>query len=121
MDVQQMVDSAREALNVRRVFGEPYERNGVSTIPVARVQGGAGGGTGDGPEGKGSGGGGGLSARPAGMFVITGDKVRWIPAIDVNRIIAGAQAVAIIALLTARTIAKARLKAGKPSKARRPR
>jgi hypothetical protein len=29
---------------VRRVYGDPYERNGVTLIPAAQVAGGAGGG-----------------------------------------------------------------------------
>jgi len=37
---------------VKRVFGEPYEKNGVTVIPAARVQGGAGGGGGEGPQGQ---------------------------------------------------------------------
>jgi hypothetical protein len=38
--------------------------------------------------------------------VIKGDDVRWQPAIDVNRIILGAQIVAVVALLTARAIVR---------------
>ena len=74
-DVQKTIEQAKEALTVRRVFGDPYEKNGVTVIPAARVQGGAGGGVGEGPEGegKGTGGGFGLNARPAGAFVIHGD------------------------------------------------
>jgi len=44
MEVQGVIAQARDALTVKRVFGEPYEKNGVTMIPVARVQGGAGGG-----------------------------------------------------------------------------
>jgi hypothetical protein len=74
------------------------------------VQGGGGGGQGDVPNGKGLGGGGG-SAKPAGVFVLAGNDVRWQPAVDVNRIVAGAQIVVLAALLTIRAVAKARLKA----------
>jgi len=65
MDVQDVITQARDAITVKRVFGEPYEKDGVTVIPVARVQGGAGGGGGEGPEGqgKGSGSGFGVSAR----------------------------------------------------------
>ena len=78
-------------------------------IPAARIGGGAGGG-GEGPEdqGRGEGSGFGLSAKPAGAYVIKGDSVRWQPAVDVNRIILGAQIVAIVALLTARAVARTR-------------
>jgi len=53
MEVQEVITQTRDALTVRKVFGEPYEKNGVTMIPVARVQGGAGGGGGVGPEGQG--------------------------------------------------------------------
>jgi uncharacterized spore protein YtfJ len=113
MDVQEVIAEARDAITVKRVFGEPYEKNGVTVIPAARVQGGAGGGGGEGPEGqgKGSGTGFGLSARPVGAYVIRGDEVSWRPAVDLNRIILGGQIVAIVALLTVRAIVKGRAKA----------
>jgi uncharacterized spore protein YtfJ len=113
MEVQEVLAQARDAMTVKRVFGEPYEKNGVTVIPVARVQGGAGGGGGEGPEGqgRGSGTGFGLSARPVGAYLIRGDEVTWRPAIDLNRIVLGGQVVAIVALLTIRAIVKARAKA----------
>jgi uncharacterized spore protein YtfJ len=109
-DVMKIVEQAKEAITVKRVFGEPFEKDGVTVIPAARVQGGAGGGGGEGPEGegRGSGSGFGVTARPAGAFVITGDQVNWRPAVDVNRVILGGQLIAIAALLLARTIVKAR-------------
>jgi uncharacterized spore protein YtfJ len=115
MDVQDVITQARDTLTVKRVFGEPYEKNGVTVIPVARVQGGAGGGGGEGPEGqgKGSGSGFGMSARPVGAFLIRGNDLTWRPAIDVNRIVLGGQIVAIVALLSTRAIVKARAKARK--------
>ncbi len=110
MDVQSVITQARDALSVKRVFGEPYEKNGATVIPVAKVQGGAGGGSGEDPNGgqRGSGTGFGLSARPVGAFVIRGNEMSWRPAVDVNRIILGGQIVAIVALLTLRSIVKAR-------------
>ena len=113
MEVLEVVAQARDAITVKRVFGEPYERNGVTLIPAARVQGGAGGGGGEGPDGqgKGSGTGFGLSARPVGAFLIRGDEVTWRPAVDLNRIVLGTQVVAIVALLTVRAIVKGRAKA----------
>jgi hypothetical protein len=44
LEVQEVLAQARDAMSVKRVFGEPYEKNGVTVIPAARVQGGAGGG-----------------------------------------------------------------------------
>lgn len=108
MDVQQILAHARDTLTVKRVFGEPYERDGVTVIPAAAVSGGGGGGGGEQPDqGKGSGGGFGVNARPTGMYVIKGDDVRWVPAFDLNRVILGGQIVAVVALLTLRTIVKA--------------
>jgi uncharacterized spore protein YtfJ len=113
MEVQEVITQAKDALTVKRVFGEPYEKNGVTVIPVARIQGGAGGGGGEGPEGqgKGSGGGFGINARPVGAFLVRGEEVTWRPAVDINRIALGGQIVAIVALFTIRAVVKARAKA----------
>jgi uncharacterized spore protein YtfJ len=113
MDVQEAMGQARDALTVKRVFGEPYEKDGVTLIPAAKVQGGAGGGGGEGPEGqgRGSGSGFGVSARPAGAYVIREGQVTWQPAMDVNRAVAVAGAVAVFLLFTVRSIARGRAKA----------
>jgi uncharacterized spore protein YtfJ len=110
MDLERMMSEARDALTVKRVFGEPVEKDGVTVMPAARVQGGGGGGGGEGPEGqgRGSGGGFGLTARPVGAYVIRGQQVTWQPALDLNRLLVGAQIVALVGLLTIRTIIKAR-------------
>jgi uncharacterized spore protein YtfJ len=110
MEVSDVITQARDTLTVKRVFGEPYEKNGVTVIPAAKVQGGAGGGDGEGPEGmgRGSGSGFGLNARPVGAFLVRGGDVTWRPAVDLNKIILGGQVVAIVALLTLRAIVKAR-------------
>jgi len=109
-EIKETIREATDAITVRRVFGEPYERNGVTVIPAAKVQGGGGGGTGEGPDGttQGTGSGFGLNAKPTGVFVIRGDDVVWRPAVDVNRVILGAQLIAIAAILLARTIVKFR-------------
>jgi uncharacterized spore protein YtfJ len=113
MEVQDVIVQARDALTVKRVFGEPYDKDGVTVIPAARVQGGAGGGSGEDPQGqgKGSGSGFGMTARPVGAFVLRDGELFWRPAVDVNRIVLGGQLVAIVALLTVRAIVKARSKA----------
>jgi uncharacterized spore protein YtfJ len=110
MDVLQRVEQMKESMTAKRVFGDPYEKNGVTVIPAARVQGGGGAGGGEGPDGQGSGSGGGfgVNAKPAGAFVIRGDDVAWRPAIDVNRIVFGAQVIALVALLVVRSISKSR-------------
>ena len=110
MDVQSVITQARDAITVKRVFGEPYEANGVTVIPVAKVLGGAGGGEGERPQAqeKGAGSGFGTIARPVGAYVIRGDQVSWRPAVDVTQIVLGCQVVAVVALLTIRAITKAR-------------
>ncbi len=89
MDALEAVAKAQDAITVRRVYGEPYERDGAVVIPAAEVRGGGGGGAGQDPGAgrSGSGGGFGLDARPVGAFVIEGGKVRWEPAVDVTRIV----------------------------------
>jgi uncharacterized spore protein YtfJ len=42
VDVQRTIEQAKDAITVRRVYGDPFEKNGVTVIPAARVQGGAG-------------------------------------------------------------------------------
>lgn len=103
MNVQEMIAKTQDALTVKKVFGEPFEKNGITVIPAARVRGGAGGGG----DNAGSGGGGfGLNASPAGAFIIKGDQVRWEPAVDVNKVfLLGA-----IGLLAFRSVAKTGLK-----------
>jgi len=110
MDVQDVIAQAKDTLTVKRVFGEPYEKDGVTVIPAARVQGGAGGGSSEDPDsqGRGSGSGFGVTARPVGAFIIRDGDLSWRPAVDVNRIILGGQLVVVVALLTVRAIVKAR-------------
>lgn len=85
----------RDALSVQRVFGDPYEVDGVTLIPVARVAGGGGGGGGEGTEndqtGGGFGTGFGVAAHGIGMYAISDGNVSWRPAVDTNRIIRGGQ------------------------------
>jgi uncharacterized spore protein YtfJ len=110
MNPTDVIAQAKDTLTVKRVFGDPYERNGVTIVPVAIIRGGAGGGQGEGgipgerASGTGSGGGFGLIAKPAGVYVIQGERTRWQPAIDVNRVILGGQIVAIVALLVLRSV-----------------
>jgi uncharacterized spore protein YtfJ len=113
MNAREIMEQARDATSVRRVFGDPIERDGVVVVPVAAVRGGAGGGSGEGQAtgdrpGGGQGGGWGATARPVGVYVIRGSDVSWQPAVDVNRAILGGQVVAIVALLVLRSILKAR-------------
>lgn len=99
MQIEEMLSGAREAISVKRVYGDPYEKNGLTVIPAATVRGGGGGGTGDRDGAKGGGGGFGLVARPSGAWIVENGDVTWKPAIDVNRIVLGGQIVALTAIL----------------------
>ena len=113
MSMQEMLTSAREAITVRRVFGEPYERDGITIIPVASVMGGGGGGSGrDAGGASGDGGGFGVRARPVGAFVIRDGGVRWEPALDLNRIILGGQLLGLAAILLLRGLLRRRERRG---------
>jgi uncharacterized spore protein YtfJ len=100
MKPAEVLNTAKDAITVRRVFGEPIEKDGVTMVPGATVAGGGGGGVGHDERGQeGEGGGFGVRARPAGAFVISDGSVRWRPAIDVNRILAIGGAIVIASLL----------------------
>jgi uncharacterized spore protein YtfJ len=106
MRVMDVVNEAKGAMRASEVFGAPYEKNGITIIPAARISGGAGGGGNEGqPQAGGAGFG--VSSRPVGAFVIRDGDVRWQPALDLTRVILMGQVVAIVALLTARAIVKA--------------
>jgi uncharacterized spore protein YtfJ len=125
-DVLETVRDAVGRAGAGAVFGEPVSHDGILVLPVARVSGGGGGGEGEGgptgaparpdagakreagakPEamGRGTGGGFGVSARPVGAYVIKDGAVSWRPAVDVNKVILGAQVVAVVALLVLRAV-----------------
>ncbi len=108
MDINQFVNAAQDAISVRRVFAAPYEKDGVTVITAARVAGGGGGGNSQEDQGQtGEGGGYGVGAAPAGAIVIRDGNVRWVPAVDPNRIITVVGAV-VVAIVLARGIARAR-------------
>ena len=101
MDPEQLLSGARDAISVRRVFGDPVEQDGLTIVPVATVRGGGGGG---GDNDANGGGGFGLAARPVGVYVIRDGEVTWRPAVDTVRIALGWQLVAGLAVLAARSI-----------------
>lgn len=115
MDIMEMAEKSKDSATVKRVFGDPVEHGDVLVIPVARIAHGGGGGSGQGERekgesgsGSGSGSGYGVSATPAGVYVVKDGDVRWQPAVDVNRIVIGGQIVAVVLLLTLRSILKRR-------------
>ena len=81
---------AREAKTVRRVYGDPYRKDGVTVIPAAKVR-----------SGGGARGGYGVTATPVGVYVLRDGEVKWKPAFNLNRAILGAIIVAAVALLVA--------------------
>ncbi|HEX6448612.1 MAG TPA: hypothetical protein VF060_04030 [Trebonia sp.] len=113
MDVENLLAKASESLSVRRAFGAPYEKNGMLIIPVAMVFSGGGAGTSpprrrdpaarhDNPPEKSAvapdaapqdsgrtdeGGGFGGLVLPSGAYVVKGDEVRWVPAVDVTIVV----------------------------------
>jgi uncharacterized spore protein YtfJ len=100
-NVDELLEGARDAITVKRVYGDPIEQEGVTVIPAAAVGGGGGGG---GDAEHNGGGGFGLRARPVGAYVIRGDQVTWVPAVDVTRVML----VGLAALLIVRSILRRR-------------
>jgi uncharacterized spore protein YtfJ len=125
MEVQEILEAARDTMTVKRVYGEPIERDGMTLIPVARVAGGAGGGgptepgsaearvEGEALEGTGAhrgravagfGMGYGVMASPAGMYIIRGEQVEWKPAVDPQRMVLTLGLVAVPLLFLLRSM-----------------
>ncbi|MDH3708023.1 MAG: sporulation protein [Acidimicrobiia bacterium] len=104
------VSEARDAASVRRVYGEPYELDGVTLIPVARIASAGGGGGGNDPaEGDGGYGSGyALAATPVGVYEVRDGEVSWRPTVDTaslarrGQVLAGVIAVCVTAVLVAR-------------------
>ena len=136
MDVENLVARAADNLSVRRAFGAAYEKDGMLIIPVAIVAGGGGGGTartqrgnsaarpgtspeedatadGATPQDSGpmdAGGGFGGLVLPSGAYVVKGDQVRWVPAVDVTIV---AVASLILVQVLARTWARRQRRRGR--------
>jgi uncharacterized spore protein YtfJ len=99
--LQNLSGNLSKGLSISLVFGDPIEAQGKTIIPVSKVAGGFGGGEGvapgtgnpeDGDEKKennahGMGGGGGLHNEAIGVFEITPDQTRFIPAVQFKHII----------------------------------
>ena len=83
-NVDEILEGARDAMTVKRVYGDPVEGEGVTIVPAAAVRGGGGGG---GDEENNGGAGFGLHARPVGAWVLRDGNAEWKPALDVSRIL----------------------------------
>jgi len=117
MKVDEVLSTAKDAITVKRVYAEPYEKDGLTVIPAAEVRGGAGGGSGQDDKGQEGGGGGfGVSGRPAGAFVIKDGQVSWRPAVDPNRIVVMVGMALIAYLLSRPRMARARARAAAGSR-----
>jgi len=136
MDVENLLAKTSDNLSVRRAFGTAYEKDGMLIIPVAMVAGGGGGGTsrtrrgnsaarpgtspeedatvdGATPQDSGpmdAGGGFGGLVLPSGAYVVKGDQVRWVPAVDVTIV---AVASLILVQVLARTWARRQRRRGR--------
>jgi uncharacterized spore protein YtfJ len=132
MDVGNLLMKASDNLSVRRAFGTAYEKDDMLIIPVAMVAGGGGGGTARPrhggpaadadplPEGRpagpeptpqdsertDTGGGFGGIVLPAGAYVVKGDQVRWVPAVDMTIVV-------LATLSLARILARALTRSGR--------
>jgi uncharacterized spore protein YtfJ len=110
MDVGNLLTKVSDNLSVRRAFGSAYEKGDMLIIPVAVVAGGGGAGTGhprdrnpaarpgippeQGPSAHDApaqdagrvdtGGGFGGLVLPVGAYVVKGDQVRWVSAVDLT-------------------------------------
>jgi uncharacterized spore protein YtfJ len=124
MDVENLLAKVADNLSVRRAFGTAYEKDDMLIIPVAIVAGGGGGGIGrnrhrnpaagpGSPPGEDAaahgvtpqdpgrteeGGGFGGLVLPSGAYVVKGDQVRWVPAVDVT--IAALASLSLVRMLT---------------------
>lgn len=88
------IGQVHERATVRTVFGDPFQVDGRTIIPVARVQYGFGFGAGRSSEkekeeqesGEGGGGGAGVSIRPVAVLEISGQDTKVKPIIDVTQL-----------------------------------
>jgi uncharacterized spore protein YtfJ len=116
MNLTELLAPAQDAITVKRVFAEPYEKDGVTIITAATLAGGGGGGGGQDERGQEGGGAGfGMSARPAGAYVIKDGRVRWRPVIDVNRLIATVGVIVLAYVVIRGRVERASIKAARRS------
>jgi uncharacterized spore protein YtfJ len=109
MKVSEVLGTARDVVTVKRVYGEPYRKDGLTVIPAALVGGGGGGGTGHDKKGQtGEGGGFGMSGRPAGAFVIKDGHVSWRPAVAPTRMLSKAAILLLPFVMIRPRVARAR-------------
>jgi uncharacterized spore protein YtfJ len=91
-DLKDILGRIGKDVDANTVFGETRVVEGRAVIPVASVSYGGGGGAGHGGEesageGEGMGLGFGLQAKPLGVIEVTADEVRWVPVVDVAKVV----------------------------------
>jgi uncharacterized spore protein YtfJ len=93
--LQRIGETLGSTATVKSVFGEPVHVDGKTVVPVAKIAYGFGGGFGSGNDtsradrqAEGGGGGGGVRAFPAGALEITESTTRFVPFMDVTRLVA---------------------------------
>jgi len=77
-DVESIIQKVTETLKTETVVGQPIQIGAITMIPIINVSFGFGAGGGD-DRGNGTGGGGGARMTVAGMMVVKGDDVSFIP------------------------------------------
>lgn len=109
--IEKLASQFGQSASVKNVYGEPVQAGDKTIIPVAQIAFGLGGGYGQGNNNKrpnlpadntngasnekednighGAGGGGGLYARPKGVYEITANSTRFIPANSTRQILMG--------------------------------
>jgi uncharacterized spore protein YtfJ len=91
------IGEVQERAGVKTAFGDPYQVNGRTIVPVAKVSYGFGFGAGRGSgaaaegetknrEGSGGGGGGRITVRPVAVVEIDADRTTVRPIIDITRL-----------------------------------
>lgn len=104
-----VMEGVRDAITVRRVFGDPIEKGGATLIPAAAVMGGAGGGEGGEGQAQGAGTGFGVRARPVGAYVMREGEISWQPAFDVARVAMAGIAFAALATILVTGVLRKRM------------
>ncbi|MDE5415546.1 spore germination protein GerW family protein [Alkalihalobacterium chitinilyticum] len=92
--VRGMFAKMGEAVQTKKVYGEPIELEDKKVVPVSKVTYLFGGGGGTAEEtkegsslGEGEGGGGTMLVRPVGVYEITKKKTRFIPTVDLSALL----------------------------------
>lgn len=80
MNIDLIINKIVDTISTKTVIGEPMEIGELTLIPVVNVAFGFGAGSGDDPKaGGGTGGGGGARLKVAGMIVVKGDDISFMP------------------------------------------